>query len=239
MTNSPVVAKVTAVIAASIWVIFGVWLTGNLTPTVYAHGAAIAAFVAVTAAAIWIATRTNMRELRWFALGGALATLVLAMAFGAFLSRPNKVNEDIVKADAPAAVGPADTQAAGAPDVPAEKVAKPKPQGNVRVASGSFKALAHPTTGNVEVIKLANGSSKLTLSGFRTDPGPDLFVYAFAGSPEGDDDVNDFIDLGRLKGNEGNQQYSLPKNFDASKYSHVYIWCRAFTVGFGRAKLGA
>ena len=111
--------------------------------------------------------------------------------------------------------------------------------GNLLVASGAFESLAHDTRGTARVIQLEDGSAKLTLDGFETDPGPDLFVYAVAGDPQGDDDVEDFVNLGKLKGTEGNQQYDLPQNFDTAEHQYIYIWCKAFTVGFGRAKLAA
>jgi hypothetical protein len=47
-----------------------------------------------------------------------------------------------------------------------------------------------------------------------------------------------FHDLGRLKGNEGNQNYNVPSEADPEKYRVVVIWCRAFSVPFGYAELG-
>jgi hypothetical protein len=47
----------------------------------------------------------------------------------------------------------------------------------------------------------------------------------------------DFINLGRLKANIGNQNYPIPIGTDMSKYDTVLIWCRAFFVLFGSADL--
>jgi hypothetical protein len=34
-----------------------------------------------------------------------------------------------------------------------------------------------------------------------------------------------FIDLGTIKGNIGDQNYTLPREVDLSKYEAVSIWC--------------
>ncbi len=47
-------------------------------------------------------------------------------------------------------------------------------------------------------------------------------------------DVGDAVDLGPLKGNKGDQQYAVPRGARAGT---VTIWCRAFTVAFGSARL--
>ncbi|MDQ3883960.1 MAG: DM13 domain-containing protein, partial [Thermoproteota archaeon] len=40
-----------------------------------------------------------------------------------------------------------------------------------------------------------------------------------------------------LKGNIGNQNYDIPEGTDLSRYDTVLIWCKAFSVLFGGAKL--
>ena len=47
----------------------------------------------------------------------------------------------------------------------------------------------------------------------------------------------DFVNLGDLKGNIGNQNYDIPEGTDLSKYDTVIIWCKAFSVFFGGAEL--
>jgi hypothetical protein len=103
------------------------------------------------------------------------------------------------------------------------------------VAAGSFVDIAHPTSGRAAIVETAGGERKLTLTGFETDAGPDLFVYLVAGGdPE---EVGDHESLGPLKGNKGNQQYAIPVTLDTSRYDTVVIWCRAFSVAFGAATL--
>jgi hypothetical protein len=104
-------------------------------------------------------------------------------------------------------------------------------------ATGSFRSLAHETSGTARVVE-SGGSRVLTLTGFRTDPGPDLFVYLVPGRVSGGD-VDGGTSLGSLKGNVGNQQYALPAGFDLDGGATVVIWCRAFSVGFGAATLAS
>jgi hypothetical protein len=46
-----------------------------------------------------------------------------------------------------------------------------------------------------------------------------------------------YIDLGVLKGNQGDQNYEIPDTIDLSKYNGVSIWCKRFAVNFGGASL--
>jgi hypothetical protein len=108
--------------------------------------------------------------------------------------------------------------------------------GNVELAAGSFVSIAHQGRGTARVIELPGGERKLTLTGFETDPGPDLRVYVSTSDPAGGD-LGDFEDLGELKGNVGNQQYALPRGLDVERYSTVVVWCRAFSVAFTSAGL--
>lgn len=103
--------------------------------------------------------------------------------------------------------------------------------------SGSFRALAHPTTGTARVVALDDGSRVVTFTAFETDPGPDLFVYAVPGATSGED-VDGGTRLGALKGNIGDQQYVLPAGAPDGPLT-VVIWCRAFSVSFGAATLAS
>ncbi len=90
----------------------------------------------------------------------------------------------------------------------------------------------HNSEGQVKVIKLSDGSNFLRLEDFRSTNGPDLYVYLSA-----DKSNSDFVNLGRLKGNVGDQNYKIPEGTDLSKYDTVLIWCQAFSVLFGSAEL--
>jgi hypothetical protein len=90
----------------------------------------------------------------------------------------------------------------------------------------------HNAEGLAKVIQLDDASMILRLENFRATNGPDLYVYLAT-----DNSASDFVDLGRLKGNIGNQNYDIPEGTDFSKYDTVLIWCKAFSVLFGSAKL--
>ena len=45
------------------------------------------------------------------------------------------------------------------------------------------------------------------------------------------------VNLGKLKANNGNQNYNIPDGTDLSKYDSVLIWCKQFSVLFGNAEL--
>jgi electron transfer DM13 len=122
---------------------------------------------------------------------------------------------------------PADEQ----PDVPLAGV----------VASGSFRSLEHGTSGKVLLIRGSDGTVTLRLEDLDTSNGPDLRVF-LSEVPASDDwhaYGERFVDLGALKGNRGNQNYSVPAGTDLSKYRSAVIWCRRFKVGFGVAGLTA
>jgi hypothetical protein len=102
---------------------------------------------------------------------------------------------------------------------------------------GAFRSLAHETTGTARVVE-QDGVRTLTLTGFRTDPGPDLFVYVVPGAVDGGA-VDGGVQLAALKGNVGNQQYVLPDDVDLAEGGTVVVWCRAFSVSFGAATLRA
>jgi hypothetical protein len=90
----------------------------------------------------------------------------------------------------------------------------------------------HNAEGLAKVIQLDDASMILRLENFRATNGPDLYVYLAT-----DNSASDFVDLGRLEGNIGNQNYDIPEGTDFSKYDTVLIWCKAFSVLFGSAKL--
>ena len=90
----------------------------------------------------------------------------------------------------------------------------------------------HKAEGVAKVISLADGKTFLRLENLKATNGPDLYVYLSTGK-----DVSDIVNLGRLKGNIGNQNYEIPTGTDLAKYNTVLIWCKAFSTLFGSAKL--
>lgn len=113
------------------------------------------------------------------------------------------------------------------------------PTDPVSLATGTFMDRSHPTSGEVGIFSLADGGRVLRIEDLETDNGPDLFVYlstASADAPSGDFD-DQFVSLGRLKGNIGSQNYEVPADLDLSLYSSIVIWCDRFDVAFGAAEL--
>jgi len=118
----------------------------------------------------------------------------------------------------------------------------PKPKRTV-TAQGAFISHEHPTAGTARIITLEDGSRVLRLVGLDTDNGPDLKVW-LAAAPvlEGRDgwfvfDDDEYLSLGPLKGNKGNQNYPIPADADISDLTSVTIWCERFSVSFGAAEL--
>jgi hypothetical protein len=122
------------------------------------------------------------------------------------------------------------------PEVTVEAVdpATTAPPPIVTEALGTFVSDAHPTSGRAAVLGNGTGQRFLRFEDFATDNGPDLNVYLVNGSTG---DVSDFVDLGDLTGNIGDQNYEIPADVDLSVYDTVYIWCVRFGVSFGNAGL--
>jgi hypothetical protein len=126
-------------------------------------------------------------------------------------------------------------------DMPATaSAADPMPASPEAIAAGSFHSNAHETKGSATIYRRPDGTRLLRLADFETSNGPDVRVYLVAAA-----DVNDdatvtragFIELGKLKGNKGDQNYEIPATVDLGKYRSVTIWCKRFSVNFGTAPL--
>lgn len=107
------------------------------------------------------------------------------------------------------------------------------------VASGSFIARSHATEGTVSVLTDGSEQRFLRLTDFATDNGPDVNVYLSTAAPDADEGAfdDDFVDLGDLTGNVGDQNYEIPAEVDLSEYRTVVLWCVRFGVAFGAAPL--
>src|SRR5215470_2583237 len=106
--------------------------------------------------------------------------------------------------------------------------------------SGRFYSILHPTEGTVTIFQMGDGTRILRLTSFRTSNGPDVHVYMVAAADAKDVATvqqADFIDLGVIKGNIGDQNYILGNDVDLGKYRALSIWCKRFSVNFGAAAL--
>jgi hypothetical protein len=188
----------------------GIWVTGGLLTNDFTLAMALTGVWMGLAAAGVLALAWRRPALRVPAIAGYL---LVAVVVGGYLARStlldDEVNERVVRA------GPS----------------------NSLLARGSFEPVAHSAEGTATTIRTASGERVLTLTNFEVDNGPDLRVYLVAGPARDESEVDDFRDIGGLKGNRGNQQYELPSGLDLERYSTVVIWCRAFSVHFARAPL--
>jgi hypothetical protein len=95
----------------------------------------------------------------------------------------------------------------------------------------------HQGSGTATVFELSDGSQILRLEEFTVTNGPELHVYLATGdAPTGRGDLGEFIDLGELKGNIGDQNYEIPAGMDLSAYQSVVIYCVPFHVVFSTAR---
>ena len=113
-------------------------------------------------------------------------------------------------------------------------VANPK-----ELATGAFVTVAHEGTGNVRLIKLGDGSDTIVrLENLDVLNGPDLRVVLSKSSDvEKAGHLGEYIELGALKGNKGNQNYVVPSDVNVNDYHSVIIYCKAFRVVFNSANL--
>lgn len=132
---------------------------------------------------------------------------------------------------------------AAAADAPPRNAAESMPPGEPQVvARGRFvdADAVHKGSGQSVLYALPDGRHVLRLEDFRTTNGPALVVYlAKHPSPTKASDVTEggFLDLGKLKGNVGNQNYEVPAGSDIAEYNSVVIWCELFGVLFSPAAL--
>lgn len=178
------------------------------------------------------------RRRRWLWIA-AVAVAVGCAAFVLYWFQPQKVfiddrvDEAIPTASAVAREVPPSDRAATAPS---DTTASTEP---LQLARGEFVSLDHGTTGTARVLELADGSRIVRLEGLDTSNGPDLFLYLSTNEASGDEGAfdDDVVNLGRLKGNQGDQNYDLPADTDLARFASVVVWCDRFDSAFGAADL--
>jgi hypothetical protein len=110
------------------------------------------------------------------------------------------------------------------------------------IETGTFHGKVHNTSGRATVYKESDGKLLLRLTNFKTSNGPDVHVVLIA-AKNADDDANflksgiERLELGKLKGNEGDQNYEIPASTDLNKFQTVSIYCVRFNANFGAAPL--
>jgi len=90
---------------------------------------------------------------------------------------------------------------------------------------GSFRSSGkYSVRGTVKV----SMAGKITLSGFKTTSGPDLYVYVGKGRAS--------RRVAKLRRTSGTQSYTIPASV-AKSISSVHIYCKKFSSNFGTARV--
>ena len=104
-----------------------------------------------------------------------------------------------------------------------------------------FISLDHGTSGSLILLQDPDGRRYARIENLDTDQGPDVYVYLSTNAVDGPEEVfdDDYVNLGGLQGNLGNQNYEIPAETDLSRYRSLVIWCDRFDSAFGAAPLPA
>jgi hypothetical protein len=224
--HPPLALRLLAAPLTVLVILAGLWVTGGVITNDFTIAMLLTVAWMGLAGLIALALAIRSRPLRWPVLGAYVLTAAVA---GFYLGQSLLFDDEVNEKVAVAAPAPAGSQQAE------RRPADRQQPENVLLRSGSFAPVAHSASGEAQVIELAEGGRVLTLTDFEVDNGPDLRVYMVAGPASSEEEVNDYVDLGGLKGNEGDQQYEIPDDVEVDRYETVVIWCRAFSVLFARA----
>jgi hypothetical protein len=110
------------------------------------------------------------------------------------------------------------------------------------LAKGEIHNADKTGSGTATIYQLADGKRVLRLTNFSVENGPDLHVRLIKADDAKDTASvakTDNVELGKLKGNKGDQNYDVPADLDLGKYKVVSIWCNRFSVNFAAAPLTA
>ncbi len=110
------------------------------------------------------------------------------------------------------------------------------------IFNGAFKDAdsVHQGRGKATILKTAGGDHILRFTNFKVTNGPDLKVYLVqADNIKTGSDLtqSQWVSLGKLKGNIGDQNYTIATNIKIEDYGSVVIWCEQFGVLFSSASL--
>jgi hypothetical protein len=108
--------------------------------------------------------------------------------------------------------------------------------------TGKLESREHPTSGRATIYKDGSGKQYLRLTDFATSNGPDVHVVLVKAEEPAMSNIIvpgnlQFVELGSLKGNLGDQNYDVPASADLERYQAVAIYCERFHAIFGVTKL--
>jgi Electron transfer DM13 len=180
--------------------------------------------------------------------GAAAVALAVALPLGWYLGSPLFVRTALEE-PAPVAATPGPTPAASPSADPVqtpstETSAAPSaslpsespPPTPAPPIEGRFRGADdfHFARGTARLVETAPGEWVLRIEEFSVRNGPDLYVYL---SPDPDGYVRRALELGTLKATDGAFNYRIPRGTDVQAVRSVVIWCKAFSVQFGAARL--
>lgn len=119
--------------------------------------------------------------------------------------------------------------------LPSELQMRIAAQGEFRDADASHKG-----KGMAKIFATEAGSKVLRFTGFQATNGPDLKVRLVKAPnilASADVKSSEWLSLGPLKGNIGDQNYVIPADASLADYKSVVIWCEQFGVLFSAADL--
>ena len=108
----------------------------------------------------------------------------------------------------------------------------PEETGPLYVAAGQFVGADafHKASGTATLYQVEGDQKLLRFEGFSVTNGPALSVFL-------QNDAGEKVEIAKLKGNKGNQNYTIPASVDTDEYNTVLIYCVPFKVDFGTAVL--
>jgi hypothetical protein len=195
---------------------------------------AIAAVVLVVALAM-IARRRGWGQAARRHPGRTAAILVPALAIalplGWYLASPLVLSKTI---DEPTPIVSGASGTIGATPAAGPTASPPAAATALFAKSGTFSGADdfHFGRGTAQLLETAPGVFVVRLADFEVRNGPDLVVYL---SPSADGYADGAIELGRLKADKGNQNYTVPAGVDPTAAGSVVIWCKQFSVLFATA----
>jgi len=108
--------------------------------------------------------------------------------------------------------------------------------------SGDFRDAdgGHRGSGKAQVLVSPAGGALLRFTDFKVTNGPDLEVWMVRDpdpKKSADVEASQWLSLGPLRGNKGDQTYVIPEGTDIGEWGSVVIWCEQFSVLFSVATL--
>lgn len=106
------------------------------------------------------------------------------------------------------------------------------------VREGEFQKIdfIHKASGKAMVLEGTDGKRIVRFDQFEVTNGPDLYVYLVKNpTPTDKASLGKFLNLGKLKGTTGSQNYEIPPGADG--YDTIVIWCQQFGVLFSYAAM--